>query len=123
VPKILVVDDDAAVRETITFVLERNGFVVVQAKDGFQGIAAIGSERPDLVITDIVMPNKDGIETIREIRHHYPDLNIVAISGGGKIDGAFLLSMAHKLGAVEILPKPFLPHELLEIVERCLVSA
>ena len=118
--KILVIDDDVLVRDTIVRILERKGYQVLVAGDGARGLRIFRSERPDLVITDIIMPEKEGLETIREIRGESPDAKIIAISGGARIGNMDFLDVAGKLGASEIIPKPFDPAELVNIVSRCL---
>jgi len=119
-PKVLVIDDDVLVRDTIVRILERKGYQTLAAPDGRRGLNIFRSEQPDLVITDIIMPEKEGLETIREIHDERPGAKILAISGGGRIGNMDFLEFAGKLGACEILPKPFDPAELLDHVGRCL---
>src|SRR5229473_3264231 len=107
--KVLVIDDDALVRDTIVRILERKGHTVLVAADGVRGLRMFDREQPDLVITDIIMPEKEGLETIREIRSERPDARIIAISGGARIGNMDFLDVAGKLGASEIIPKPFDP--------------
>jgi CheY-like chemotaxis protein len=116
----LVIDDDDLVRDTIVRILERKGYQVLVAGDGARGLQIFRSERPDLVITDIIMPEKEGLETIREIRDEWPDTKIIAISGGARIGNMDFLDVAGKLGASEIIPKPFDPTDLVMLVSRCL---
>jgi two-component system, chemotaxis family, chemotaxis protein CheY len=118
--KILVIDDDAIVRETVIQVLEDHGHQVRSAEDGRRGVAAFRAERPDLVITDIIMPEQEGIQTITEIRALAPGAKIIAISGGGRIGNADFLKMARHLGAADVVAKPFDPDELASRVDRCL---
>ncbi len=120
--KVLVIDDDLLVRETIVRILERKGYQTLMAADGRRGLSAFSSEQPDLVITDIIMPDKEGLETIREIRLERPDAKIIAISGGGRIANLDFLEFAGKFGACEVMAKPFDPADLLETVARCLSS-
>lgn len=122
-PKILVIDDDVIVRNTIARVLRRAGYSLVVAGDGRQGLELFESEHPELVITDLFMPEKEGIETIREIREMCPDAKIIAISGGGRLSNADYLGMAAAFGACEIIAKPFEPFDLTEAVSRCLATA
>ncbi|HEY9014898.1 MAG TPA: response regulator, partial [Gemmatimonadales bacterium] len=82
--RIMVVDDDAAIRRTLSLMLERAGFEVVLASDGAEAIRLWRERRGDLVITDLHMPRKDGIETIVELLYHSPDVRIIAMSGGGQ---------------------------------------
>lgn len=118
--KILVIDDDVIVRETIIQILEDRGYQVVSAEDGKRGIASFRSEKPDLVITDIIMPEKEGIQTITEIRRERPDAKVIAISGGGRIGNTDFLKIAQKLGASDVIAKPFDPDDFLTRVSRCL---
>jgi CheY-like chemotaxis protein len=122
-PKILIIDDDQLVRNTIARILKRKGYELVLADDGRRGLELFQSERPDLVITDIIMPGKEGIETIREMRQINPDAKIIAISGGGRVGNVDFLTMAAKFGAREIVAKPFEPAELTDTVARCLGTA
>jgi DNA-binding response OmpR family regulator len=117
--RILVVDDDAAVRDSIATVLDAAGFQVDQADHGASGMRLLRANEPDLVITDILMPHKEGIETIREIRAVLPQTPIIAISGSVE-PRADYLKMAQSFGASAILAKPFDPAVLLEHVNRLL---
>jgi CheY-like chemotaxis protein len=127
VSKILVIDDDSAVRMTIRLVLEREGHTVVQATDGLAGMKAIKAGGIDLLIVDIFMPGMDGIETIREVHQHQPDLPAIVISGtsldGPGLQAPDFLAMAVKLGAVRSLPKPFKPRDIIAAVSQCLGDA
>ena len=118
--RILVIDDEELVRYTLRAILESADHEVVEAKDGNEGIASCKAHPADLVITDIIMPEKEGMETIIELRHAYPDVKIVAISGGGRIGSSDYLKLAQKLGADEIMPKPFQMDEVLSMVRRVL---
>jgi DNA-binding response OmpR family regulator len=118
--RILVIDDDPAVRLSIQVALEREGHQVVCASDGEQGFRAFASKAPELIITDIIMPNKEGIETILQIRARDPKTPILAISGGGRLGNADFLKMAKRVGANEILPKPFERQDLTAAVHRLL---
>ena len=119
-PKILVIDDEAAIRDTISLILERKGHSVVLAEDGIRGVARHRTELPDLVITDMNMPEQGGAETIVRIRQETPEARIIAVSGGGVLDATHPLMLAKKLGALEILRKPFTAHELVDCVTRAL---
>lgn len=119
---ILVIDDDAALRRMIRLALEAADHEVLEAEDGARGMALLGSRAPDLLVTDILMPTKEGIETIREVRALKPELPIVAISGGGRFDGPELLGMARTFGADVALAKPFRPVQLIQAVDRLLAS-
>ena len=117
--RILVIDDEPEIRELIRAKLERGGYEVELASDGAEGVKAFHRNRADLIITDIVMPEKEGIEVIQELISEYADLKIIAISGGGQHTSTqFCLSLAEKLGAVRSLNKPFKLAELLTAVQE-----
>src|SRR5690348_15772000 len=84
-PTVLVIDDEAVVRQSLETLLETYGFQVALARDGAQGLAAFRRIAPDLVLTDIVMPNQDGIETILTMRRERPAAKIIAMSGRGSV--------------------------------------
>ncbi len=114
--RVLVIDDDPAARQTIQAILEDEGYLVTCAEDGERGLAAFRQERPDVVITDIIMPNKEGVETIFELRSIWPNGSIIAISGGGRIAKGDFLTLAGHCGADAVLAKPFEPDALLASV-------
>jgi CheY-like chemotaxis protein len=118
--RILVIDDDPAVRLSVQLVLEHDGHQVVCAADGEEGLLTFASMPPDLVVTDIIMPNIEGIETIMEIRKRDPKTPILAISGGTRLSSIDFLRMAEMLGANAILPKPFERQDLIAAVRRLL---
>jgi CheY-like chemotaxis protein len=116
--KILVIDDDHLVRYAISKILQRNGYDVVTAADGKRAMALLRVELPDVVITDIIMPEQEGIETIEKLRHEYPQIKIIAISGGGRIRNVDFLEMARSFGADDVIAKPFEAEELLRRLRR-----
>lgn len=116
---ILVIDDDKSVREFIRTALDDGGYRVLMAGDGEQGLDLFREENPDLVIKDIAMPRKGGIETIIAIRREQPDAAIIAISGGSR-GNSDALRAARLLGARDVLAKPFGVRALLSCVHRCL---
>jgi DNA-binding response OmpR family regulator len=116
--KILVIDDDHLVRYTISKILQRNGFDVVTASDGKRGMAVFRTENPDVVITDIIMPEQEGAETIIMMRHERPQVRIIAISGGARTRNIDYLEMARALGADDVIRKPFEADELLSKLTR-----
>lgn len=121
--KILVIDDNIVVRNTIVQMLETEGYEVVSAEDGRRGLNVFRTERPDLVITDIIMPEKEGIETIRDIREECADAKIIAISGGGRIGNADFLRIARQLGASDVIAKPLDPDHFISVVRERLAAA
>jgi DNA-binding response OmpR family regulator len=120
--RILIIDDDRAVQLSIQLALEREGHQVVCASDGEEGLRVFANKPPDLVVTDLIMPNKEGIETIMQIRARDPKTPILAISGGGRLGNADFLKMAAKVGANAILPKPFERQDLTAAVRHLLSS-
>lgn len=112
--KILVIDDEPQVRRAICQMLARGGHTAVEATDGLEGLKLARAEQPDLVITDIMMPNKEGIETIRDLRRDAPDLPILVMSGNS--GSSLYLQMATLLGAHAALSKPFRSADLLAAV-------
>jgi DNA-binding NtrC family response regulator len=122
--RILVIDDDRAVRMAVQMVLEREGLEVHVADDGRAGLKIIKAEHFDLLIVDVFMPGMDGLETIRLVHEHKPELPIVVMSGmsfrTGSAPAPDFLTMATKLGAVCSLKKPFRPRELLAVIAECL---
>ena len=113
---ILIIDDDAAVSRTLSLILARAGHQVTTASSGRKGLALLTDNEFDLVLTDIIMPELDGIEAIRKIRADHPGLRVIAMSGGGQIDKADFLHMAEALGADGVLEKPVRSERLLELV-------
>jgi len=120
---ILIIDDEPMIRHLAARILDRAGYRTISAANGIQGLALFRRERPALVITDLIMPEREGIETIRHILREGPNVPIIAISGGTLTGTADFLAMARELGATAILRKPFEPIELLLLVERCLGDA
>lgn len=114
--RILVIDDDASVRMVVRAMLNRAGHKVAEAPDGQIGVAHYQALSPDLVLTDIIMPNQEGIETIIQLRRLEPPARIIAMSGGSRIGNADFLSMAAKLGAASVIAKPFRSKELTDMV-------
>ncbi|HEY1384290.1 MAG TPA: response regulator [Dongiaceae bacterium] len=117
---ILVIDDDAAVSRTLSLILTRAGYHVSCAPTGRRGLELLAGGGFDLVLTDIIMPELDGIEAIRRIRDDYPNLRVIAMSGGGQIDKADFLHMAQVLGADRVMEKPVRGDQLLELVRTTL---
>jgi CheY-like chemotaxis protein len=119
-PRILLIDDERQVRTALRQMLEREGYEVAEVGEGEEGLEALQSQPVDLLITDIFMPGKEGIETIREVRKRYPAVKIIAISGGGREGTLEVLSHAEFLGAHRTLVKPFLRTDLLAAIQAVL---
>lgn len=117
---ILLVDDHAEFLAVQKEILEDAGHTVVTASDGHRALVAVKAGGIDLVITDIIMPRKEGIETIVELRTHYPLLKVIAMSGGGRVGAMSYLEIAEKLGALHTLEKPFNATALLAAVKTVL---
>ncbi len=118
---ILLIDDDPEIRELYRRILERAGYEVSDAPDGASGIRLFREKPADLVLTDIVMPEKEGLETIMELKREFPSVRIIAMSGGGKATTSFTcLRLAKMLGADQALSKPIPRTQLLEAVEATL---
>jgi len=122
--RVLVIDDDSLVRATVRAILESARYAVTSAADGDLGLNQCIREPFDLVLCDIFMPNKDGIETIRQLRRSCPALPIIAMSGGPTVaslaDQMDILAVAQDLGATKTIAKPFTRQRLLTLVDECL---
>jgi two-component system, chemotaxis family, chemotaxis protein CheY len=121
--RVLVVEDDTAIRRLLQVAFERAGYEVSCADDGRKAIRLFGAAPPDVVVTDLVMPEFDGIETIVALRRIAPAVPIVAISGAAALRDVDLLRMAQQLGASATLQKPFAPAELVALVGTLVGSA
>jgi DNA-binding response OmpR family regulator len=120
VATILVIDDDTQMRRMMKRVLVQAGHTVHEAANGRLGIEAFRAHRPAVVVTDILMPEQEGIETIRTIRRGAEGTGIIAVSGGGYSHNMLFLDMARQLGADLALAKPFRAAELLDAVTKLL---
>lgn len=118
--QILLVDDEDMVRVQIRSSLELEGHEAREASNGREAIEMLDGYKPDLMITDILMPEKEGIETIMEVRQKYADIKIIAISGGVRTESMDFLKIAKRLGADLALPKPFGRQQLLTLVNQLL---
>lgn len=120
--RILIADDNELLRQATCDTLQEEGYEVTAARNGEELLQAYRRQPFDLVLCDVFMPGKDGLQIIRELLQGFPQAKIIAMSGGG-YDGALnLLHMAHLLGAREVLPKPFSRAKLVELVARVLVA-
>jgi len=118
--KILAIDDDPLLLSTIGLILDEQGYKVCIAEDGLKGLRSYRLEQPDLVITDLQMPVKDGLDTIKLLRTWSPQLKIIAICGGSLASNHDLLHRATELGASAVMCKPFDADQLVETVTNCL---
>jgi CheY-like chemotaxis protein len=118
--RILIVDDDATVRSMLRDILEDAAFEVAEAADGVKGLQTYRRQRADIVLCDLFMPVADGFELIREMRSEFPDVKIVAMSGGGFGGKLDMLPMAKHFGVAEIFYKPFDAADVLATVKRVL---
>ena len=119
--QILLIDDDDLLRGVLAKALGHVGHTVIQAADGQQGVELARATALDLVITDLVMPVQEGVETILTLRRERPNLPIIAISGGVS-NSQLYLEIAGKVGAKRILPKPFTPQELTALIDEVLAE-
>jgi CheY-like chemotaxis protein len=118
---ILVIDDDDLFRRTLETVLRRAGYRVLAASGGREGLELCREHRPDLVVTDIRMPDKGGFEVIRTLRQDFPTIRTIAVSGGDPT-GVDLLKRALEIGAADFIAKPINPFNVVARVKRCLES-
>jgi DNA-binding NtrC family response regulator len=119
--RILIIDDDSRLRQFLSKVLiEYGDFEVLEAGNGSEGISMLNTEAIDLVVTDIFMPEEDGIGTIMEISKKYPEVKIIAMSGGGNIVEVDYLKLASNLGAQKVFQKPFDTGILLSTIQKML---
>ena len=119
---ILVIDDDEAVRAGVRRLLERSGHATIEAAEGRKALRLCEAVEVDIVITDLNMPEMDGIEVIMALAERHPGLPVIAISGGGKVPKELLLHGAGLLGAVTTLGKPFELVKTQDAVDTALAS-
>ena len=115
--QILVVDDDVHIRKLICKALKKSGYEVLEASNGKEAIAQFKTHSPPMVITDIIMPDVEGTETITQLRQMDPGVKIIAISGGGFVQPEFYLELAQKMGADQIIRKPIDLHEMMRKID------
>lgn len=121
--RVVVIDDNPAICDILSKVLSRHGHEVATAADGALGEALVEAEPTDLVVTDIIMPNREGLETILSLRKAHPALPIIAMSGGGRMRKLDVLELAGRLGADRVLEKPLDRQAFLAAVSELLGSA
>jgi CheY-like chemotaxis protein len=114
--RILVVDDEPQMCRLLREALERAGYTVDDACDGLHALSRFAANQPDLVITDIIMPQREGLETIQALRRKCPSLPIIAISGGGRQSPDNYLTLASNFGANRVFAKPFRVEDVLSAV-------
>jgi CheY-like chemotaxis protein len=120
--RILLIEDDETLRRMLAITLVQIGHDVLEARDGQEGLALQSSVNPDLVLTDIIMPERDGIEAILALRRRAPHIPVIAMSGGGRVDANDYLTTARHLGAVATLAKPFSTTDLTTAIDQALTS-
>lgn len=118
--RVLVVDDDATVRDLLKVILEKEGYAVSVAADGKEAIRFVRGKPVDLIITDIIMPEQEGLKTIFDLRREYRKIKIIAISGGGQYGLKDYLEAAAAFGADRTIAKPFDRKELVKAVRELL---
>lgn len=121
--RILVIDDNTALSEALCELLHQAGHEPIAMASGRQAVQLHRAEPVQLIVTDIFMPETDGLEIIAEFRRSFPDVKIIAVSGGGSRGMVELLSVAQRMGAQRVLMKPFDIHELLSAVEALLADS
>ena len=118
---ILVIDDEEPIQDVLRQTLEHAGYDVTVAANGIEGLKAFRENPADIIIVDMIMPQKDGIETIMDLKIEAPDAKIIAVSGGGATGPKDYLEIAEGIGASHILPKPITRDDLLRTVRRLLL--
>ena len=119
---ILIIDDEPQIRSMLKLMLERDGYEVAEAPDGIEGIRVFRQNPAELIITDLIMPNKDGIGLIIDLKKEFPNVKIIAMSGGGLNKPEGYLKGAKKLGAACTLTKPIDRGEMLRAIKDVLKS-
>jgi DNA-binding response OmpR family regulator len=117
---ILIIEDDGRLRLALKENLLFHGYEVADAANGLEGIEKFRIRKPDLIVMDIIMPEKEGIETIREIKRDFPSVKIIAISGGGVLGPEHYLKVALSIGADRAIKKPFRTENLIGSIEELL---
>jgi DNA-binding response OmpR family regulator len=119
-PGVLIVEDDKELREMLKMSLQRRGFTVIEAENGKDAITHFKPTLTDLVVTDLIMPEEDGLKVVIKLREFKPSIKIIAISGGGKVGPGSYLNLAKALGADATYSKPFSISELTAKIEQLL---
>lgn len=118
--RILLIDDDDLVRKMLSLTLTHFGYTVIEARNGKEGLRLFQEINPDLLITDLVMPEKEGFEILMELRKHQSPVKVIVISGGVRGETATYLDIAKYLGAAKVLAKPFSNEALIAAVDELL---
>lgn len=121
--RVLVIDDEAMIRRLLRNVLEQSGYHVEEAGNGRSGLEKLAAATYDLVITDLVMPETDGLEVVSAASKRWPDVPVIVISGGGRLGNDDNLPVALRLGAAAAIHKPFTMRELMAAIESALDKA
>ena len=117
--RVLIIDDDDQFLEILRQMLRGGGYEVLMASNGVEGVDLYRKEQPDVVITDVIMPDKDGAEVIFELQKEFPDIKIIAMSGGGEVDAEYYLNSITSLSNVKhTFEKPFAMDEFLAAVKE-----
>ena len=119
---VIVADDDPEVRRFLRLILKREGYYVMVGRDGNDVLELADERKIDAIITDVIMPRKDGIEAIAQVKERYPKVRIIAISGGGQKNNEDFLKSAEMMGANYTIAKPFEANEILEVLKKALTS-
>ena len=114
--RILLVDDDELLRNVLALTLRKMGHAVVEARNGREALERCADGLPDLLLTDLIMPEKEGLETITTIRELHPAVKVIAMSGGGRGDATDYLNIARLLGADRTLQKPFTQEAMAQAI-------
>lgn len=118
---VLIIDDEESLRTMLKRMLEKDGYSVRVAKNGKEGLEVANECKPQLIITDILMPEMDGLATIMQIKNDLPDLKIIAMSGGGALPGDYLM-IAEGLGVYSTISKPIRRKDFLDEVRKALAG-
>jgi CheY-like chemotaxis protein len=116
--RVLLIDDELMVRKIVRKMLERVGHEVVDVENGRMGLDRLERAPFDLIVTDIIMPDVEGIEVLMTVRERHPSIAVVAMSGGGRMGNVDFLEVARKLGAAATLEKPFTQDALLKAIDQ-----
>lgn len=120
--KILLVDDEESIRRMVRVILGEDRYEFAEADNGLKAQAVLENHPAELIITDVIMPDCDGIELVMAIRKKLPDIKVVVMSGGGRVRAGHYLDLAEKLGAARVFEKPFDPSLLRQTVEELLAE-